>query len=79
MQNDVLPIAARVIAKCGGLTKTANLLGLSPSTVHGWTRAKSDNKGTGGIIPAPHQRRLRDLVPSLTIEDFWDEEERGAA
>ena len=56
-RTHVAPIAARIIAKCGGISRTAKLSGRSPVTIHKWRRSKADG-GTGGLIPAEAQALL---------------------
>lgn len=53
--------AYSVIVACGGVCKTATLLGISPGAVSRWLiRAKpgSSNMGTGGAIPARYHPAL---------------------
>ena len=59
--------AERIIAAFGGLTKTAQALGLPVTTVQGWKER--------GYIPAPRQGRVlsraRDLGVDITETDFF--------
>lgn len=62
--------AARVIAVFGGLTRTAEALGKSISTVQGWKERKR--------IPPEHWREIMDAAKSLKktrlkFEDFVPE------
>lgn len=66
--------AARVIEKCGGIERTAELVGRHRSVVNRWLRPK-DKGGTGGLVPAEHQQtlireaRLRGI--ELCPDDFF--------
>lgn len=65
--------AATVIKKCGGLTATAALAGVNPSTVHRW-RTPIKKKGTGGEIPHWNRKVLLEKAAKKGIdlkpEDF---------
>ena len=65
----------RVIEKCGGIDKTAELVGRHRSVVNRWLRPK-DKGGTGGLVPAEHQRTLMSKAPEVGIEllpeDFFE-------
>lgn len=66
--------AARVLEKIGGAPVAATVCSVDQSTAHRWTYPK-ERRGTGGIIPAKHQRPLleyarRNNLP-LTAEDFF--------
>lgn len=50
-------IAHQVIEKCGGVAKTAELIGRSESWVYRWTYPK-DKGGTGGLVPRSAQEGL---------------------
>lgn len=80
-QDDVLPIAARVIEKCGGDKATADLIGVDRSVVTRWRIRKPG--GTGGLIPAKHQGRLlaraRERGIVLTEADFFAASAHGEA
>lgn len=76
-RTHVSPIAARIIAKCGGISRTAKLSERSPVTIHKWRRSKADG-GTGGLIPAEAQAKLWAAVRrgevELAADDFLDPE-----
>lgn len=80
----VLPIAKRVIEKCGGVNQTAELVGNTASMVYRWTYAK-DKGGTGGRVPVSAQERLleasRKGLVDIDPADFFEAPaaERGAA
>lgn len=74
-RTHVSPIAARIIAKCGGVSRTAKLSERSPVTIHKWRRSKAEG-GTGGLIPADAQAKLWAAVTrgevDLAPADFFD-------
>lgn len=53
----ISPVAARVIAKCGGVKQTAKKAGFAESWVYRWTYPRHRG-GTGGEVPQPAQRKL---------------------
>lgn len=67
--------AQNVINKCGGASKTADLVGRSESWVYRWTYPK-DRGGTGGNIPARAQRKLLEAAAQGIIDvspsDFFE-------
>lgn len=67
MQNDILPIASRVIKKCGGHQAVADLTGVSLQRVYCWTYSKAKG-GTGGVIPYPHQQKLLEAAAKGLFE-----------
>lgn len=76
MKNDnVSPIASRIIEKCGGHRAVAALTGRSLEQVYRWTYSKAKG-GTGGTIPAAVQERLvaaaRSGAVPLVATDFID-------
>jgi hypothetical protein len=68
-------IAERVIEKCGGVAKTAELINKSPSWVYRWTYPK-DKGGTGGTVPQSSQHELLKLAKegkvTITPADFFE-------
>lgn len=71
----VSPVAARIIAKCGGARSVADLTGTELSAVYRWTHAKS-KRGTGGEVPTLARQKLiaaavAGSVP-LEVADFVD-------
>lgn len=68
--------AARVIDKCGGPERVAEMLGVHVSRVYRWTYPK-ERGGTGGTIPTRHQNDLltkaRDNGCTLQPSDFFEE------
>lgn len=77
-QTDVSSIAANVIAKCGGVRKTAALLGRDPSWVYKWTYPKGKSAGRGGLVPDEDAQALmaaaRRGEVDLTPADFFPSE-----
>ena len=74
-------IAARVIQKCGGHKMVAKWLGLSLTRIYCFTYSKAKG-GTGGLIPAEHQRTLLNKAKKhgvdLTPADFFEAEGKAA-
>lgn len=70
----VSPVAAHVIAKCGGYARTAQLVGRTTSWIYRWTYPKS-RKGTGGRVPHGDAEILMDAAlrgeVDLTPADFF--------
>jgi hypothetical protein len=70
--------ALNVIRKCGGPKATALMAGVDVSNVHRWTYPK-ERGGTGGVIPARHQRRLLEKAKEQKIplkpDDFFADDE----
>lgn len=75
MSTEIAPIAARIINLFGGGTAVAAVIGCHPSAVTRWKNSKARN-GTGGLIPAWHQRALLDYARAhgipLSPDDFFD-------
>lgn len=71
----VKKIASRVIQKCGGITKTAELTGTTENWVYRWTYEKSRG-GTGGEVPRAAQQALlkaaADGVVDIAPADFFE-------
>lgn len=69
-----MTVADKVIEKCGGVAKTAALVGKSKGWVYRWTYPKSKG-GTGGEVPRSAQKKLLDLahhgVVEITPNDFF--------
>lgn len=68
-------IAQRVIDKCGGPAKVAEMVGVHQSRVYRWTYPK-DRGGTGGTIPSKHQEKLLNRARrrgiNLSPADFFE-------
>jgi hypothetical protein len=66
--------AEHVIRKCGGHQAVAEMIGVDVTRVYRWTYSK-DRGGTGGFIPARHQRALLEKAKAagknLKPEDFF--------
>ncbi len=79
-EQQVSPVAARVIERCGGVSAVARLTGRAVVSIHKWRHPKGKG-GTGGLIPteaqvlliAAAQRGEVDLTPA----DFFDLEPRS--
>ena len=75
MTDQVSPIAARIIQKCGGHKAVALITGAKLSAVYRWTYPRSRG-GRGGVIPRGPQAKLieaaRAGLVNLTAEDFVD-------
>jgi len=56
--QNISPVASRVIAKCGGIEKTALAVGRSESWIYRWTYPKGKRGGTGGEVPKSAQQIL---------------------
>lgn len=52
-----MTIAQRIIDKCGGINRTAEIVGRTKSVVYRWTYQK-EKGGTGGVVPADAQRAI---------------------
>lgn len=67
--------AANIIEKCGGVSKTAKLIGATENWVYRW-RLPKEKGGTGGEVPAPAQRALIRLAREGRVdvkpEDFFE-------
>ena len=67
--------AATVIEKCGGIERTAQLVGRHRSVVNRWLLPK-ERGGTGGLVPAHHQPTLLAKAQQegikLNHRDFFD-------
>ena len=65
--------AASIIAKLGGDTVVANIVGVHRTRVANWKRPKASG-GTGGAIPFKHVPALLDAAKAkdvaLSAEDF---------
>ena len=70
-----MTIAGRIIEKCGGVSRTAELVGRSKSWVYRWTYPK-DKGGTGGSVPRSAQEALLDAARKGKVQispaDFFD-------
>lgn len=87
-KNGRMNPAQRIIDKCGGPSKVAEMVGVHVTRVHRWTYPKSRG-GTDGLIPTQQQRKLLDAAIArginLTPADFFFSpgdsapEEAGAA
>lgn len=68
-------VAARVIAKCGGVQIVSDWLGITLPQVYKFTYPK-EKGGTGGLIPSKHQPTLlqksRESGGDLQPSDFFD-------
>lgn len=72
----ISPVADRVIAKCGGVRKVAEITERAVSSVYKWTYSKEQG-GTGGLVPSEAQVSLMaasnrgevDLRPDDFFED----------
>ena len=53
----IMEPATSIIRRCGGVAVVASWLGINRTTVLHWGTARSKG-GTGGTIPAKHQRAL---------------------
>jgi hypothetical protein len=71
-----MTIAKRIIEKCGGVAKTAALIGQSESWVYRWTYPK-DKGGTGGLVPRSAQEALlaasKDGKVQIAPADFFED------
>lgn len=69
--------ATSIIGRLGGVSKTAEMAGVSVHTVVKWRLAK-DKGGTGGVIPHWHHKKLLEGAASinanLRAEDFVQRE-----
>lgn len=74
--------AAGIIAKLGGDTAVASIVGVHRTRVANWKRAK-DAGGSGGVIPFRHVPALLDAAKSkgiaLTADDFLPTVDAGKA
>jgi hypothetical protein len=74
-QSSVSPVARRVVAKCGGARKVADLTGRAVVTIHKWSQPRARG-GTGGLIPSDMQavlmRAAQQGKVDLTPADFFD-------
>lgn len=70
-----MTIADRIIKKCGGVARTAELVGRSESWVYRWTYSR-EKGGTGGNVPRSAQEALLEASRrgAVNIEpaDFFD-------
>jgi hypothetical protein len=70
-----MSIADRIIEKCGGVARTAELVGRSESWVYRWTYAR-EKGGTGGNVPRSAQEALLEASRQGKVEiepaDFFD-------
>ena len=68
-------IAERVIEKCGGTQRVAEIVGCSENWVYRWRMAK-DAGGTGGRVPRRAQEALLAAAAKGTVNvspaDFFD-------
>lgn len=69
-----MSIAETVIAKCGGVARTAEITQRTQSAVYRWTYPK-DRGGTGGTVPVDAQQLImaaaRAGVVDISAEDFF--------
>lgn len=78
MENEqqVAPVAARIIKKAGGAIRVAKICGRSEASVHKWKWSK-EKGGTGGLVPSNCAQRLMSAARrgeiSITASDFFDE------
>lgn len=67
--------AFRVIQKCGGFARTAEIVQMSESWVYRWTYDKASG-GTGGVIPRTAQDSLLDAsrkgLVKIKPADFFE-------
>lgn len=77
----VLPIAAHVIEKCGGVVRVHELTGRATSSIFKWRWSKSKG-GTGGVVPSEAQQELMAAVKrgevDLTPADFFEQPQEAA-
>lgn len=52
-----MSIADQIIKKCGGVPKTAAIVGKSENWVYKW-RISKEKGGTGGLVPRDAQEKL---------------------
>ncbi len=52
-----MSVADHIIKKCGGVDRTAELVGQSRGWVYRW-RYEKKNGGTGGLVPRAAQEKL---------------------
>lgn len=75
MSQAVLPIAARIIEKCGGVAATAKLAERTEVSVYRWTWPK-EKGGTGGLVPTEAQQKIMAAAQrgevQLSPADFFD-------
>jgi hypothetical protein len=79
--DEVSPVAARVIEKCGGAQNVAEALKIDVSSVYKFTYPKSKG-GRGGLVPAEYQQPLIDWSKAngkeLRYLDFFERAKAGA-
>lgn len=70
-----MTIADKIIDKCGGITRTAELARCSENWVYRW-RLPQSKGGTGGHVPAKAQKALIDAAMqglcSVKPADFFE-------
>lgn len=70
-----MTIANKIIDKCGGISKVAELTGCSESWVYRWTVGQ-EKGGTGGRIPQKAQQALIDAAQQgkcdIEPSDFFE-------
>lgn len=80
--DEVSPVAAHVIRKCGGVKRTAEILGCPPNRVYKWTYPKGRNNGRGGLVPVKDQQALMAAAGrgevDLTPADFFPQNPKEA-
>lgn len=59
--------AARVIAACGGVKRTAELVGRHPTAVNRWMMPK-EKGGTGGTVPAKAAEKLMAIAKEMGLK-----------
>ncbi|MGO9432658.1 carph-isopro domain-containing protein [Rhodoblastus sp.] len=69
--------ASSIIAKLGGPSKVAAVVGVHPTRVSNWKRARASG-GTGGRIPQAHHlvilRAAKECGAEITAEDLLPRE-----
>ncbi|MBL3587753.1 hypothetical protein JMM61_20805 [Rhodovulum sulfidophilum] len=69
-----MSVADRIIEKCGGVTRTAEIVGVRKNWIYRW-RLPRERGGTGGDIPRAAQLKImeaaRQGVVTISPEDFF--------
>jgi transposase len=75
-------VAEHIIQKCGGAQAVAQMLGISPVSVHKWKYAL-EKGGSGGLIPTARQQELLRAAKERGIKlrpaDFFDDAKSSEA